>query len=392
MHLRYLLLLSGATFGLACSSLGDASSPMNHTLSQLPFMNATSLGLSTSYATCIGSTDIKALSSGLLGAATAEPACLRAISDLMPLFSDWSSAPSHPKPSRFTNNTLSHDSFSDKNESSRRDDTIHHHPMVDALNFTNAKAQTLCAMLVNVVPCLEKAIMPFVLQTINAGGCCTAALNDVAAQFGASADVVVATLVRDLTNVFCSTQSPGFFSQGNQTCAYSFAQSALHAAAPLHRLFKAGVQLPTNEACSALVANDVFQLTQSRAMTPLFTAPYVPSTCVQPIDALLSGVARWPWIQTSSMWSKVLGAGSCLPNPANASECFHLPSGFASTCTYTTKLEFFTEALGPMTTMAPMTPAPTNATKTAVQQGSSSGGKTVSSVALIILSILYYYV
>ncbi|KDO30111.1 hypothetical protein SPRG_05303 [Saprolegnia parasitica CBS 223.65] len=344
MHLRYLLLLlSGATLGLACSRLSDASNPMNRTLSDVPYMDA--ISLRTSYDRCLGSVDITALMNGLLGAATAEPTCQRAIADLVPMYSEyiWTSSGSSGDGSA----------------------------MDDALDFTNAKAQKLCTTLLNVVPCLEKAIVPFVLKTINAGGCCTAALSDLATDFGAPIDVVVATLVRDLGNVLCSTQSPGFFNQGNQTCAYALAQSVLHAAVPVGRLVEAVAQLPTSEACKALVANAPFQMTQWRAMTPLFTAPYLPSTCVQPIDALISGVARWPWIQTTDM-SKMLSASSCLSNPEEASQCLHLASGFASTCTYTTSLQLFTQALAPT-------------------KSSSSGSTTVSSVALIILSILYFY-
>ncbi|OQR83909.1 hypothetical protein ACHHYP_14140 [Achlya hypogyna] len=371
------------------SALGGLSfAPPPASLAQLP----------TAYSLCLGSINATAVFQGLVATAMAEPACLRAVAALSPVLADWTKG--RPSPSDAKSHGDHGPTQHGKPHKSLPPDGSHPRDkwvpseLATVLAFTDAQAQAMCKALVDVVPCLEGALLPTLMTAVASETCCSPALAKVVDQFGSPAEVVLATLVRDAADVLCSTQSPGFDGQSSQTCAFAMAQSLLHAKVSLRRVAKSFLQLPTNQACSALVANVPFQLTnESELKAPMFTPPFVPSTCIKPLDTFVTWVSRWPWVQ--ARWAPLFAPDDCLSssslwrarnNSKNTTKCLHIPQGFAETCSYTTTLNLFTGAME-----AARTPEPTNASATPASVRQSSTAKLASSAALVCFFILLIF-
>ncbi|KAF0708150.1 hypothetical protein DYB28_009795 [Aphanomyces astaci] len=260
--------------------------------------------------------------------------------------------------------------------------------------LTDKVFEAICAPFVDVIPCLESVLLQTVMPLVTSQPCCSSVLSDVVRNFGAPLDVIVSNATRLVADVVCSTQSPGFYNQSSQTCAFTLLESFL---APTRKdpsvLFSNtlnAMQVPNDQGVAAM-SGKMFKGTLNITKPALFTAPFLPGSCVRPANSLLTWVRSFPILQESTYGlplSQLFNDNSCLPggplmsiftsgdSPAmlgmkamvrNNASCFHLANGYPTDGFDAPALTLFTSTLheialakNPATTTPPTSTPPSS--------------------------------
>ncbi|KAH9090743.1 hypothetical protein Ae201684P_006149 [Aphanomyces euteiches] len=178
--------------------------------------------------------------------------------------------------------------------------------------------------------------------------------------------------LRNVADVLCSTQSPGFHGHSSQPCGYTFLSSVLATADRNLQLLVLDIlnslQIPNDQ--GVLVARGASFTTTLNQTTSLFAAPFVPDTCVQPVDTLFTWIRHFPVFQAPVMGLPLFSLfedGQCVPCGqllsafaqawpdalsvdvldmleriiTDSATCFHLANGYSTATSFTTKLSLF---------------------------------------------------
>ncbi|KAF0693129.1 Aste57867_15875 [Aphanomyces stellatus] len=213
-----------------------------------------------------------------------------------------------------------------------------------------------------VLPCINSVLLPAAVKQLNGNACCSAMVQDFKTAFGDAPDVFLTKLINMASDVICSTQSPGLNGAVSQTCGTAWTQSLTggdvdaSVSTITSRLLTA-LQVPNNQACAA-ARGDAFTTTTGQVVSTLFTKPYVPDSCIQPVDTLVSYMRSWPAYKTQGMpqlfengqciqgrdITKALGSYSTVYIQLGVTKnqlegaCFHVANGGLGGCAFSTQL------------------------------------------------------
>ncbi|KAH9109370.1 hypothetical protein LEN26_004191 [Aphanomyces euteiches] len=229
-----------------------------------------------------------------------------------------------------------------------------------------------CSPLNDVIPCLERVVLPTILPLASSQPCCASFFDTISTASGESPLDLISHGLRNVADVLCSTQSPGFHGHSSQPCGYTFLSSVLATADRNLQLLVLDIlnslQIPNDQ--GVLVARGASFTTTLNQTTSLFAAPFVPDTCVQPVDTLFTWIRHFPVFQAPVMGLPLFSLfedGQCVPGGqllsafaqawpdalsvdvldmleriiTDSATCFHLANGYSTATSFTTKLSLF---------------------------------------------------
>ncbi|KAH9115400.1 hypothetical protein AeMF1_010561 [Aphanomyces euteiches] len=248
---------------------------------------------------------------------------------------------------------------------------------------------TVCTSLSDLVPCLDYSVFPSLLSVVANESCCSPLFDATTANFGSNLTALLTTFLHHVSDVICSTQS--FPNDAKQpTCGSTFVESFLAPAArdnPWVLLMNAlnAIQIPNDQGVAAM-SGFVFRSTINTTKPAIFTKPFLPDSCVQPVDTLLTWIRSFPLLKTP--WfglypSQLFEDNDCMPGDVvldllgdsyhpfltgistliNGS-CFHLANGYSQLLPTISKLNLFSTSRKLLTVPASTiaTPQPTLST------------------------------
>ncbi|CAK4151787.1 unnamed protein product [Aphanomyces euteiches] len=303
-----------------------------------------------SVAGCLGSINVSNIEKDMLTLVASEQSCARAALSLMPLYNAGASL-SNPSQKRKLQIQSRNPSFQ------------------EMLNISDASVQSVCKPMLDIIPCIERAVIPYAMGLLNGSSCCSPVLTGVTNMTGEPLDRLVSRLLRRLANIACSTEAPGF--GVNQTCGFTLVKSFAVAMDSSKSFLEAFMQIPNDQGCSA-ISGLPFSSTTGANVSSIFIKPFVPSVCAQPMDSLVQYIASFPFVQQIT-WKGIrlldlLTNGKCIRGDTialamefpsgspvtewvsrhfNASQCYHIANGMDTCPSNGDKLQLFTTLLGP---------------------------------------------